>query len=164
MTTPGRGGSEGLPDATAHGGGGIRRLTVLYDAHCPLCRAARGWLASRAQLVPLEFVPAGSVTARLRFPGLDHDATLRDLTVIADTGEVYAGDGAWFACLWALADHRETAQRLARPHLLPLARRVVAAASAVRERVREPSSEPTGGTAGYGDRNDRPDCADDRCG
>ncbi|MFI7550231.1 thiol-disulfide oxidoreductase DCC family protein [Micromonospora sediminimaris] len=164
MTTSGRGRMVGLPDATAHGGGGLRSLTVLYDAHCPLCRAARGWLSSRPQLVPLEFVPAGSAAARLRFPSLDHDATLRDLTVIADTGEVYAGDGAWFACLWALADHRETAERLARPHLLPLARRVVAAASAVRERVREPSPEPTDGAAGYGDRNDRPDCADDRRG
>ncbi|MEV6815556.1 DCC1-like thiol-disulfide oxidoreductase family protein [Micromonospora sp. NPDC051296] len=164
MTACPTGGTGGLPDATAHGGGGIRRLTVLYDAHCPLCRAARGWLASRTQLVPLEFLPAGSAEARRRFPGLDHEATLRDLTVVADTGEVYAGDGAWFACLWALAEHRATAERLARPHLLPLARRMVAAASAIRERVREPWPEPAGGTAGYGGPDDRPDCADDRCG
>ncbi|GIJ78367.1 Predicted thiol-disulfide oxidoreductase YuxK, DCC family [Micromonospora phaseoli] len=164
MTGSQTGGAGGLPDATAHGGGGIRSLTVLYDAHCPLCRAARGWLASRAQLVPLEFLPAGSPQARQRFPGLDHETTLRDLTVVADTGDVYAGDGAWFACLWALADHRDTAERLARPHLLPLARRVVAAASAVRERVREPWPEPTGDAPGYGDPDDRPDCADDRCG
>ena len=98
------------------GSGGSPSCTT---RHCPLCRAARRWLASRAQLVPLEFVPAGSAEARRRFPGLDHDATLRDLTVIADTGEVYAGDGAWLACLWALADHRRTAERLARPRLLP---------------------------------------------
>ncbi|GGM22321.1 hypothetical protein GCM10011608_03880 [Micromonospora sonchi] len=164
MTVDDRGGTGGLPDATTHGGGGIRSFTVLYDAHCPLCRAAREWLTSRAQLVPLEFVPAGSTEARRRFPGLDHDATLRDITVIADTGAVYAGDGAWFACLWALADHRATADRLARPHLLPLARRVVATASAIRERAREPQSEPAGQPAGYGDPNDRPECADDRCG
>lgn len=146
-------------DPTGHGAGGIRGFTVLYDAHCPLCRAARQWLASRAHLVPLEFVPAGSAEARRRFPGLDHDATLRDLTVVADTGAVYAGDGAWFACLWALADHRGTAERLARPHLLPLARRMVTTASAVRELVREPRPDP-----GYGDDDDRADCADDRCG
>ncbi|MGN9765901.1 thiol-disulfide oxidoreductase DCC family protein [Micromonospora sp. SD12] len=158
------GGSGGFPDATAHGGGGVRGFTVLYDAHCPLCRSARRWLASRAQLVPLEFVPAGSAEARRRFPGLDHDATLRDLTVVADTGEVYAGDGAWFACLWSLADHRATAERLARPHLLPLARRVVAAASSVRQRVRDPWAEPADDPAGYGGPDDRADCADDRCG
>ena len=119
-----------------------------------------GGSPSRPQLVPLEFVPAGSADARRRFPGLDHDATLRDLTVVADTGEVYAGDGAWFACLWALADYRATAERLARPHLLPLARQVVAAASAIRERIRDPDH----GDAGYGDHDDRADCADDRCG
>ncbi|GAB3073120.1 thiol-disulfide oxidoreductase DCC family protein [Micromonospora schwarzwaldensis] len=142
-------------DPTGHGAGGIRGFTVLYDAGCPLCRSARRWLASRDHLVPLDFVAAGSAQARRRFPGLDHDATLQDLTVVADTGAVWTGDGAWFACLWALAGHRATAERLARPHLLPLARRVVAVAAAVRERVREP---------GYGDHDDRAECADDRCG
>ena len=100
-------------------------------------------------------MPAGSPTARQRFPGLDHDATLRDITVVADTGEVYVGDGAWLACLWALVDYRAMADRLASPHLLPVARRVVAAASAAREWTRH---------AGYGGNDDRAECADDRCG
>ncbi|MFG1842203.1 thiol-disulfide oxidoreductase DCC family protein [Micromonospora sp. NPDC049175] len=164
MTVPPTDGVGRLPDPAAHSDGGIRGFTVLFDAACPLCRAARRWLTSRAQLVPLEFVPAGSAEARWRFPGLDHDATLRDLTVIADTGEVYTGDGAWFACLWALADHRSMAERLARPHLLPLARQAVAAASAIRERVRDPSDEPTNDLAGYGGLDDRAACADDHCG
>lgn len=153
-----------VPDPTAHGGSGIHRLTVLYDAHCPLCRAARRWLATRSQLVPLEFVPAGSIEARQRFPGLDPDATLRDLTVVADTGEVYAGDGAWLVCLWALRGHRAMAERLAQPHLLPVARRVVATASSIRERTRDPWAEPVDPQAGYGGPDDRADCADDRCG
>ncbi|MFI6255183.1 thiol-disulfide oxidoreductase DCC family protein [Micromonospora zamorensis] len=164
MTMPPTDGVGRLPDPTTHVGGGMRGFTVLFDAACPLCRAARRWLSSRAQLVPLEFVPAGSAEARRRFPGLDHDATLRDLTVIADTGEVYAGDGAWFACLWALADHRPMAERLARPALLPLARQTVAAASAIRERIRDPSAEPIDETAGYGGPDDRAACADDHCG
>ncbi|GAB3153392.1 DCC1-like thiol-disulfide oxidoreductase family protein [Micromonospora sonneratiae] len=142
-------------DPSAHGAAGIGSLTVLYDRHCPLCRTARRWLESRAQLVPLVFVPAGSTQARQQFPGLDHDATLRDITVVADTGEIYVGDGAWLACLWALADYRATADRLASPHLLPAARRMIAAASAVRQRSRDP---------GYGDSDDRAECADDRCG
>ncbi|MEU8298093.1 DCC1-like thiol-disulfide oxidoreductase family protein [Micromonospora sp. NPDC048909] len=165
MTVSPSGGAGGLPDPTLHnGGGGIRGFTVLYDAYCPLCRTARRWLASRPQLVPLEFLPAGSADARRRFPGLDHDATLRDLTVVADTGEVYAGDGAWFACLWALTEHRAAAERLAHPHLLPLARRVIATAAAVRERVREPRPAPDDERAGYGDDDDRADCPDDRWG
>jgi predicted DCC family thiol-disulfide oxidoreductase YuxK len=114
-------------------------LTVLYDEGCPICRAARRWLAGRTQLVPLVFVPAASAEARARFPGLDHAATLRDLTVVADDGTFYVGDGAWLACLWALADHRATANRLASPHLLPAARRFIKAASAVRASTRSPT-------------------------
>ena len=95
-----------LADPAGHGAGRIGYFTVLYDEGCPICRAAHRWLAGRAQLVPLVFVPAGSAEARQRFPGLDHAATLRDLTVIADTGAVYVHDGAWLACLWALADYR----------------------------------------------------------
>jgi predicted DCC family thiol-disulfide oxidoreductase YuxK len=131
------------PDA-----GRIGSFTVLYDAGCPICRAARRWLAGRDHLVPLEFLPAGSAPARDRFPGLDHGASLRDLTVIADTGAVYVGDGAWLACLWALADYRGMAERLGSPALLPAARRFIAAAAAVRRQTRE---------ADYGDG------CDDRC-
>jgi hypothetical protein len=96
----------------------------------------------------LEFVAAGSAEARQRFPGLDHGATLRDLTVISDLGEVYVDDGAWLACLWALADYRGMAERLGSPRLLPTARRFIAAAAAVRQQTR---------TADYGD------VCDDRC-
>jgi predicted DCC family thiol-disulfide oxidoreductase YuxK len=134
----------------------MKSLSVLYDAGCPICRAARRWLAARPQLVPLEFLAAGSDAARRRFPGLDHDATLRDITVVADTGEVYVGDGAWLACLWALESHRDLAYRLGQPHLLPVARAVVAAASAARGATRDPSR--------YGEGDDRTDCADERCG
>jgi hypothetical protein len=102
--------------------------------------------------VPLTFVPAGSASARARFPGLDHEATLRDLTVIADDGTYYMGDSAWLACLWALADYRAAAERLSSPHLLPAARRFIAAASAVREATRSPRP-----VADYGD------VCDDRC-
>jgi predicted DCC family thiol-disulfide oxidoreductase YuxK len=124
-------------DPAGHGAGRIGSFTVLYDADCPLCRAAHRWLAGRAPLVPLEFVAAGSAEARRRFPDLDHAATLRDLTVIADTGAVYVHDGAWLACLWALADYRGMADRLGSPALLPAARRFIAAAAAVRGRTRQ---------------------------
>jgi predicted DCC family thiol-disulfide oxidoreductase YuxK len=136
-------------DPTGHGAGRVGGFTVLFDQGCPICRAAHAWLAGRAQLVPLTFVPAASAEARLRFPGLDHAATLKDLTVIADTGEVYVDDGAWLACLWALADYRGMAERLSSPGLLPTARRFIAAAAAVRQSTRR---------ADYGG-----DCADDRC-
>jgi predicted DCC family thiol-disulfide oxidoreductase YuxK len=129
MTTP-------IADPAGFGAGRIGFLTVLYDAGCPICRRARRWLSGRAQAVPLEFVAAGSPEARRRFAGLDHTATLRDLTVVSDTGLVWTGDGAWLTCLWALADYRRMAERLGSPRLLPAARRFIAAASAVRESTR----------------------------
>ncbi|GIE93793.1 DCC1-like thiol-disulfide oxidoreductase family protein [Paractinoplanes rishiriensis] len=143
-------------DPAGHGAGRVGSFTVLYDEGCPICRAARRWLAARTHLVPLIFVPAGSVEARRLFPGLDHAATLRDLTVIADDGTYYVGDAAWLACLWALAEHRATADRLASRHLLPAARRFIAAAAAVRASTRSPGPDPAP-AADYGDH------CDDRC-
>ncbi len=107
----------------------MRSATVLYDADCALCRNARAWLESQQQLLPLEFVPAASPEAQWRFPGLDHRATLRDLTVVADTGEVWRAERAWVFCLWACAEHRLKAERLSSPAMLPLARGVLGAIS-----------------------------------
>jgi predicted DCC family thiol-disulfide oxidoreductase YuxK len=126
----------------------ITRLTVLYDADCGLCRTARAWLASRAQLVPLEFVAAGSDEARRRYPALDPAETLADITVVADDGGVYSGDSAWIICLWALDGYRGLAARLSRPDLRPTARRMVGAAAALR-RARLDSYTPKIGQ-GYG--------------
>lgn len=89
-------------------------LTVLYDADCPFCRRAKGWLARQEQLVRLEFVPAASGLARQRFPDLDHARTLEVITVIGGRGEVYRGERAWLVCLWALRAWRPTANRLTR--------------------------------------------------
>ncbi|MEV7025542.1 DCC1-like thiol-disulfide oxidoreductase family protein [Kitasatospora sp. NPDC093558] len=123
----------------------VRRLTVLHDPACPLCRSLTTWLRGQRQLVPLEFVAAASPEARALFPGLDHDASLGEITVVGDTGEVWRGHHAFVACLWALADHRSLAQRLSTPAGLPLARAAAFTAAKLRA-VTKPSagSCPTG--------------------
>ncbi|MFS8200831.1 thiol-disulfide oxidoreductase DCC family protein [Streptomyces sp. CWNU-52B] len=108
-------------------------LTVLYDARCSLCTFLRDWLVRQRQLVPLELVPAGSAEAGRRFPGLDHTATLEEITVIGDAGQVYRGAAAWIVTLWALADHRPLAHRLSTPAGARLARGAVLAAAKWRE-------------------------------
>jgi len=75
--------------------------------------------------------------------------------VITDGGLVYVSDGAWLACLWALADYRGMAERLSSPRLLPTARRFIAAASAVRQSTRS-GDQPTGP-------DDYGDFCDDQC-
>ena len=107
-------------------GAAPRALTVLFDAKCALCRNARQWLQAQPLLVPLRFIPAGSAAARARFPALDHAATLRDITVIDDRGNVYRDAKAWVMCLWATRAHRARAISLTRPGMWPLAKRFIA--------------------------------------
>ncbi|MFD7702501.1 thiol-disulfide oxidoreductase DCC family protein [Streptomyces caelestis] len=107
----------------------VRRLTVLYDAECSLCAFVRDWLMRQPQLVPLEPVPAGSEAARVRFPGLDHGATLEEITVVGDAGQVYRGAAAWVVTLWALRKYRRLAHRLSTPSGALLAKGAVLAAA-----------------------------------
>jgi predicted DCC family thiol-disulfide oxidoreductase YuxK len=113
----------------------IASLTVLYDAGCGLCQRARTWLSRQATYVDLEFVPAGSDEARRRYPQLDPATTLSQITVVADTGQVYVDAKAWVMCLWATKAHRATAERMSSPALAPMARRFVAWVADNRQRV-----------------------------
>ena len=125
-------------------------LTVLTDPGCPLCRTFAGWLARQPLLVPLDLVAAGSAEARRRFPGLDHDRTLEEVTVVGADGAVWTHERAWVMCLWATRTHRGTAERLAHPRLLPLARGAAFSAAGLRHLL-------AGGAPGGGDYAD--DCA-----
>ena len=113
----------------------VQRVTVLYDARCNLCRTARAWLERQPQLVPLEFLAAGSADAVRRYPYLDPAMTLEDLTVVGDGGEVWVGAKAWVVCLWALEGKRGLAHRLSSPALMPRARAVVELVSRHRRRL-----------------------------
>lgn len=146
VTTPTA--AAGPADRGARGDAPVRRLTVLYDAQCPLCTFVRGWLSRQRQLVPLEFVPAGSAAAQARYPGLDHAATLGDITVVGDGGQVYRGAAAWVVCMWALSAHRATAHRMTTPAGMRVAKQVVLGAAKYRERHRTapvPAVTPGGG-------------------
>lgn len=103
----------------------ITQLTVLYDADCPTCRHARAWIEQQVALVPIEFVAAGSDEARRRFPGLDHERTMRDVTAVGDDGSVYHHDRAWIVVLWCLARWRDVAEHFATPVRRPLLKVVV---------------------------------------
>ncbi|MEU2711027.1 DUF393 domain-containing protein [Streptomyces sp. NPDC007205] len=133
-------------DRGVTGGVPVRGLTVLYDAECGLCTHLRDWLVRQPQLVPLELLPAGSDRARARFPGLDHSATLDEVTVVGDSGQVYRGAGAWIVVLWALREHRPLAHRLSTPSGARLARGAVLAAAKWRGAQRRNDTGNRGGT------------------
>jgi predicted DCC family thiol-disulfide oxidoreductase YuxK len=138
----------------------VRRLTVLYDQECPLCRHVRGWLERQRQLVPLEFVPAGSPQAQQRFAALDHARTLREITVIGDSGQVYEATAAWVVCLWALSDYRAMSHRFSTPSGARLARGMVLTAARWRAAAKASGRPTAQGTAG---RPGPPSCDDDHC-
>jgi predicted DCC family thiol-disulfide oxidoreductase YuxK len=114
----------------------MRRLTVLYDEGCPMCRRFQQWLAGQPLLVPTDFVPAGSAQARALFPGLDHARTLEEVTAVDDSGAIWTNEHAWVICLWVTATHRHLAERLSRPAWLPLARAAAHTAAGIRARTR----------------------------
>jgi predicted DCC family thiol-disulfide oxidoreductase YuxK len=145
----------------------VRRLTVLYDAECALCAFLRGWLVRQRQLVPLDLVPAGSEQARRRFPALDHRATLDDITVVGDAGQVYRGAAAWIVTLWALREYRPLAHRLSTPSGAKLAKGAVLAAAKWRGTQWGGQAYHRGGGWSYDPRQgwtySPPGCDDDSC-
>ena len=113
----------------------MKRLTVLYDAECALCRRVRVWLARQPAYVPLVFVPLQSPEIARCFPGIEELRPEEEIVVISDAGDVWRGGSAWITVLWALRDYREWSQRLAHPALIPLARRACSLVSENRHAI-----------------------------
>ncbi|HEY7575392.1 MAG TPA: DUF393 domain-containing protein [Thermoanaerobaculia bacterium] len=114
-------------------GPGPRRLDVLYDSRCGVCSSLRAWAMRQPQYVPMRFVPAGTALAARLYPALA--ASAEELVVVDDAGGVYRDARAWILCLWALVRYREWALRLARPSLMPFARKAYQALSKRRHRL-----------------------------
>ncbi|HMZ82505.1 MAG TPA: DCC1-like thiol-disulfide oxidoreductase family protein [Acidobacteriota bacterium] len=117
----------------------MKNLTVLYDINCELCTSIRTWLEKQPKYIEMLFVPAASEFARRRFPDLNHRATLQDLTVVSDKGDVYYGAKGWLMCLWALREYRHWSLKLSAPEYLPTVRRFVSMISRNRHRFRRSS-------------------------
>lgn len=116
--------SKAPPHPSCGGVKFMKKLTVLYDVHCQMCCNIRVWFATQPAFVELEFLAFQLNETRERFPGIENMSPERQLTIIADTGEVWSGVDAWIMCLWALRKYRNWSQRLALPALKPFARRV----------------------------------------
>ena len=113
----------------------MNTLYVLYDERCAICKRLKDWLLVQRSWIGLSMIPAGSARAKAMFPGLEQVAGANDLVVISDAGEVYLNNHAWLMCLYALADYRDWARRLANPLLLPLARQAFESLSKNRKAI-----------------------------
>jgi hypothetical protein len=90
----------------------MHTLTLFYDARCGLCSRVRQWLSGQPSYVRLEFIPYDSAEAERRLPGIRHLRADQEILVMADTGEVWQGAGAW-------------SPRLASPAMQGMARKIV---------------------------------------
>jgi predicted DCC family thiol-disulfide oxidoreductase YuxK len=113
----------------------MKTLYVLYDERCALCKQLKEWLLVQRSWIGLSMIPAGSARAKSMFPALEKIAGANDLVVISDGGEVYLNNHAWIMCLYALAEYRDWALRLASPLLLPLARQAFETLSKNRQTI-----------------------------
>jgi predicted DCC family thiol-disulfide oxidoreductase YuxK len=125
----------------------MKRLTVLYDAACPLCVRCRTWMGEQDAFVELEFLPSASATARARYGEVPWLGA--ELVVVSDRGEVWVGPAAFILCLWALEDYREWSYRLSGESFSRMAERFFLALSHRRKWI-----------AGW---FAHPECTSDRC-
>ncbi len=125
----------------------MQRLTVLYDADCPLCVRSRAWMEQQAAYVTLEFLPCQSPEAHRRYGDVPWLGA--ELVVVSDRGEVWAGPAAFLTALWALEGYREWSYRLSGPSFSSMAERFFVALSHKRRWV-----------AGW---LTHPECNGDRC-
>ncbi len=98
----------------------MRRLTVLYDASCPVCVRCRAFMEREPSFVALEFVDCKSADAKRRFGRVPVLGT--ELVVVSDAGDVWWGPAAFLVCLWALVRWREWSYGLSGPLVGPFTR------------------------------------------
>ena len=70
-------------------------VALVYDADCPVCRAAADWVRRNA-VAPdtFEFLPCRSAETRSRFPAITEAACLQAMHLVLPDGAILAGEQA----------------------------------------------------------------------
>ena len=76
-----------------------KRLTVVYDDACDLCRRCSTWLRWQATYVPLELLPTSQARTEPRYASVPWLGA--ELVVVDERGRVWVGAAAFIVCLWA---------------------------------------------------------------
>ena len=103
----------------------VRQLTVLYDAHCPLCRWVRG-LAGGEPAAGSAWIgcPAARRTRERGSAGWTSSGTREEVTVVSDAGAVWSRRRRVDRLPLGDRAHRGLADRLAQPSWPPHARAI----------------------------------------
>jgi predicted DCC family thiol-disulfide oxidoreductase YuxK len=72
-----------------------RPAALIYDAECPVCRAAADWVRRNASAPgTFEYLPCRAAETRSRFPALAEAACLQAMHLVLPDGTILAGERA----------------------------------------------------------------------
>lgn len=97
-------------------------LLILYDAQCPVCRAARHWLERRAPAGSLEFLDCRGDERARRLPEVSESACLEAIHAIRPDGATRVGADALPWLLSTIPRWRWLGRALSMPLIRHLAR------------------------------------------
>lgn len=85
-------------------------VVLIYDAECPVCRAAADWVRRNA-VVPddFEYLPCRSAETRSRFPAIAEAACLQAMQLVLPDGTILAGEQALPEILRRMRRYRRAA-------------------------------------------------------
>ena len=70
-------------------------VVLVYDAECPVCRAAADWVRRNAVAPDVfEFLPCRSAGTRSRFPAIVESACLQAMHLVLPDGTILVGEQA----------------------------------------------------------------------
>jgi predicted DCC family thiol-disulfide oxidoreductase YuxK len=70
-------------------------VALVYDADCPVCRAAADWVLRNAlDRDTFEYLPCRSAETRSRFPAIAEAACLQAMHLVLQDGTILAGEKA----------------------------------------------------------------------
>jgi predicted DCC family thiol-disulfide oxidoreductase YuxK len=74
---------------------GSHAVVLIYDADCPVCRAAADWIRRNA-VAPdtFEYLPCRSTETRSRFPAITEAACLQAMHLVLPDGTILDGERA----------------------------------------------------------------------
>ena len=85
-------------------------VSLIYDADCPVCRAAADWVRRNAVLPdPFDYLPCRSAETRSRFPAIAEAACLQAMHLVLADGTILAGEQALPEILLRTRRYRRTA-------------------------------------------------------
>jgi len=68
--------------------------TLIYDGSCPMCCAARDWIARNAVPGTLDFVACQSEQRALQFPTITEECCMTAMQLVVADGTTFSGDAA----------------------------------------------------------------------